>query len=223
MQSVFIGTILSLALISIPALAEQKLVQGRVFGGTVSVKPTELNTLLTSENLKNVDSLLKVGAEITFPLLGDRLNVGLRYQRQGADIGQVGTGLAAQYPATLVQDVAMGVVRVPLLKSGFFMIDVFAGLGGSNTTFKIESGTQNGELSRKVTGDWFASPFYAYGASVAVGYNNIYLALEAGLDNNEIKDFDRSGTVSNNLQSMNLGGSYAVVSLVFDGTPVFSK
>ena len=71
--------------------------------------------------------------------------------------------------------------------------------------------------------DWFASPTGAAGLSVGIGYNNIYGFIEAGYEFNKVSAFERTGTVSNSIQEINLSGHYVTIGVMFDGIKASSK
>ncbi len=120
----------------------------------------------------------------------------------------------------------MLVARVGFLKTPIFRADVFAGVGGSNTSLKINTATQVGELSKKESGDWFASPCFAYGVSAAAGYKNFYFFLEVGMQNNSVSGLKMDGTLSGNtalIDKIDLSGPYFAAGFLFDGLTGSSK
>jgi hypothetical protein len=126
---------------------------------------------------------------------------------------------STDYVAKLSQDSVVALIRVPFVKSDFFRVDAFGGVGGSNTTFKIKTASQDGELTRREGNDWLATPYFSYGGSIAVGYKRVFLAVEAGVETNKVDGFKRKGTINDNVQTIDLGGGYFLVGLVFDGVP----
>ncbi|WP_413587095.1 hypothetical protein [Bdellovibrio sp. HCB274] len=194
--------------------ADLGLGQGRLFLGSAQVNPTELNTELTAQGIKNVDLNNQFGIEITFPTF-EYLQLGLRYSHHL--ISQDASSSANDYKATLSQDGLMGVARVPLVKSDVVRFDLFAGIGANKSTYTIKSAAQDGKLEKEV------SPWAAAGASVAVGYKKFFLFVEGGYESNKLDDMTSSGTINNNVKSMDLSGSYVLLGLMFDGIPIFSK
>lgn len=191
-------------------------VQARVFVGTGDVDPEDLNTELSAEGLKTVKAFPYWGAEAVFTPLRF-LHFGIRYQRRSIDREEETGGAATFYAAQLRQDSVMGTLRIPVIKTALIRADAFAGYGGANTTLKLTTATQDGELSRKDDSGWFKSTVSAYGASVAIGWRAVYLVVEAGVETNKVDEFKRTGTVNNNIQEIDLSGSFVTVGLLFDG------
>jgi hypothetical protein len=198
------------------ALAEQFPVQARLFVGMVSTSPANVNDQLTAGGLKKVNGVTQIGAEATYPLL-KRLDVGFRYTKSIVSNDEDPANPNTDYKFTIDQDSVMGVARVPFLKTDVFKCDIFGGLGGSNTTIKLKNAAVDGSLTKRESGDWFASPFAALGASAAVGYKKFYFVVEAGYQSNKISNFKRTGNVDNSIDSVNLSGPYMTVALMFDG------
>ncbi len=214
--SVCVG--LMMTMVSWGALATEFPVQARLFAGATAIKPEALNTEMTAQGLKNMETLTQVGVEITYPAL-PYVNLGFRYSRRLATQDETNSDAATEYLASLNQDSLLALVRLTVLKSDFFRLDAFAGAGGSNTSYKIKTASQDGELTRREGNDWFATPYFSYGGSVAVGYKWVFLALEAGFESNKVDGFKRVGTVNDNVQAIDLSGSYVLLALVFDGIP----
>lgn len=196
-------------------------VQGRVFIGSTVVDPVIVNAELNTQGLKEVDSMPQVGVEILYPVL-KYVDVGLRYTKRNISRDELVSVSSTEFESQIDQDSALAVVRVPFFKTDILRIDVFAGFGGTNTTYKIKTATQDGELTRKDTNAWFASPYSSYGGSVAIGYNKFYFVVEGGVESNEVNGFKSTGTV-NSLNTIDLSGTYFTVGLMFDGIAASSK
>ena len=196
--------------------------QGRLFLGSSLAKPTQINTSLSADGMSEFKSVGQYGLEITYPLKSF-LNVGMRYHRTDQVAYENPDSNATNYEAELIQDEVLLLARVPVYKQGLFLVDVFAGIGGTNTTYKVRTATQNGELTKKAPSDWFASPAAAAGVSVGVGYNNIYGFIEAGYEYNKVSSFERTGTVNASVQEVDLSASYITLGILFDGIKATSK
>ncbi|WP_413578136.1 hypothetical protein ACLVWU_06295 [Bdellovibrio sp. HCB290] len=194
--------------------ADLGLGQGRLFLGSAQVSPSELNTELTAQGIKNVDLNNQFGIEITFPTF-EYLQLGLRYSHHL--LSQDASTSGNDYKASLTQDSMMGVARIPLVKSDVVRFDLFAGVGASKSSYTIKSASQDGKLEKDV------SPIAAAGASVAVGYKKFFLFFEGGYESNKLDDLSSSGTINTNVKSIDLSGSYLLMGLMFDGIPIFSK
>jgi hypothetical protein len=196
-------------------------VQGRVFIGSTVVDPVNVNAELNAQGLKEVDSMPQFGAEILYPVL-KYVDVGLRYTKRNISRDELISVSSTEFESQIDQDSALAVVRVPFFKTDIVRIDVFAGFGGTNTSYKIKTATQDGELTRKDTNAWFASSYSSYGGSVAIGYKQFYFVVEGGIESNEVKGFKSTGTI-NSLNTIDLSGSYFTVGLMFDGITASSK
>lgn len=202
--------------------ASQFPAQARLFAGALSANPSELNQEMTSQGLKEFKSILQYGVEITYPV-AKYLDAGIRYQKRYLKNEEVNPSPNSGYNALLDQDTILLIARVPFWKTETVRLDIFGAVGGSNTTLKIKSGTQDGELSRRESNDWLASFNTAVGGSVAVGFKSFYLVFEGGFESNKIDSFKRSGNINSNIQTVDLSGGYLTVGLMFDGITATTK
>ena len=189
--------------------------QARLFLGSTKINPSDVNSDLTTQSLQTMDSLNQYGVEITFPVI-KYLNLGLRYTRHDISKDPVNSG-SANYKAEISQDSMLAVARVPFFKTDIVHIDGFAGLGGSNTTYKITSAAEDGELDKK--NSFFASPDFSFGGSIAFGYKKYFFVIEGGYEINKITGLQSSGTV-NNISTIDLSGTYVAVGIMFDEIPI---
>lgn len=196
--------------------------QARLFIGSTSADPDNLNQEMTAQGLRKFSSIGKYGVEITYPVMKS-LNVGINYSRRYLSQDETDSNTTTNYEGVINQDAVLLLARAQLYKTSFMLADVFAGVGGTNTTFSMRSASQDGELTRRESGDWFASPVTAFGASVAFGFNNVYFFVEGGVESNKVDSFKRSGTINNNIQTINLSGNYVTVGILFDGIKATSK
>jgi hypothetical protein len=196
--------------------ADMGLGQGRLFLGSTKTSPSELNTELTAQGLKNVDLNNQFGIEITFPTF-QYLRLGLRYTHHLISQDETVSDPTTDYKAGLTQDALMGIARVPLLKTDYLHFDVFAGAGVNNSTYTEKTASQDGKLEKS------ASPVLAAGASLALGFKQYFVFFEGGYESNKLDDMKRSGNLNSNVNSIDLSGSYFLVGLMFDGIPIFSK
>jgi hypothetical protein len=190
--------------------------QGRLFIANTSVKPSNLNTTLTSEGLKNIDKTVNYGVEITFPV-HRFFEPGMRFTHRVLSADENPTNNTTNYALDGKQESLLLMTRFPIIKSPFLRLDTFAGVGGSNTKLSIVSASHNGAFSKTAVSDWYASPYYAFGASFGVGINSILLYCESGYEFNKVKNFTTSGTVNSNFNELNLSGSYFLIGIMFDG------
>lgn len=198
-------------------LGKDLFVQGRLFLANNSIdRFNTLNTALESDGLNAIDKTDNLGVEITFPLFRF-LEPGMRYTRRSATALESPDNPITNYEAKLSQDTIMLMVRLPIIRSSFFRYDVFGGVGGSNTKLKLHTASGSGELSRAKSGDWVASPTYAIGSSIGIGFRHILLFLEGGHEKNTVDKLKSSGTVPAGINSIDLSGSYFMLGIMFDG------
>jgi hypothetical protein len=214
--------IAALILWSDVSLAIEFPANARLFIGVSNADPANLNQEMKAQGLQEFSKIPKFGVEIAYPLL-QFLEVGLSYTKRWMQKDETDSNLLTNYQATLSQDTLYFIARVPFVKSDFFRADVFAGVGGNNTTLTMKSASQDGELSKREASDWFASFATTYGASVAVGYKNFFVTFEGGVESNKVDSFKRTGNINNNIQSIDLSGSYATIGLMFNGVTAHSK
>lgn len=217
--------VFAFALIMLPAsfaMAKDFPVQGRLFIGSASVDPSDVNTEFTAQSLENFDNVTQYGVEMLYPV-SKLLEVGLRYTKRYVHQEEDPENPATDYYGQIDQDSAMAIVRVPFIHAGIFRADVFAGFGGTNTTLKIKTATQDGKLTKKDSGSWFASTCSSFGASAAIGYKQFYFYVEGEVDSNKVDGFKRSGTINNNIDAIDLSGSYFTVGFLFAGISASKK
>lgn len=204
------------------ALAKDFPVQARLFAGAVQADPKDVNTELEAQSLRTIDSVLQYGFEATYPV-AKALSIGLRYNRRNLVRDEDDSSPVTDYQAELDQNSVSAIARIPLLKTNIVRFDIFGGVGGSNTTLKIKTATQDGEISRKEGGDWFATPITSYGGSLAIGYKKFYFVIEGGMESNKVGGLKRTGTVNTNIESIDLSGYYFTFGLLFDGMTASKK
>lgn len=222
-SSSFVCTLaFAFTIFGVTAQANEFPVQARLFTGSTTVNPSNLNQELANQNIKDVKNITNYGVEITYPVL-KFLDAGMRYTKRNSTRDEVNSNANTSYEATLNQDSILLLTRAPLLKTDIVRLDAFVGVGGSNTTFALKTATQDGELSRKESNDWLATPYASYGASLAIGYRQFYFVIEAGYETNKVDSFKRSGNINNNIQNIDLSGGYASIGLLFDGITARSK
>lgn len=220
MQNFRLGliTLLSFSLFASVTFAKEIPVQGRFFIGSTTTDAKNLNENVEPLGLKKMEIATKVGFEITYPIFNN-FNVGARYTKYMVNNDEQPPDPVNDYNYTIDQDSVLLVARLALIKSDNFIADVFAGYGGANTTFKLKTASQSGEMTRKASEGWFATPYSAAGASISVGAKQIYFNVEAGYEQNKADSFTRTGSISTNLNTVDLSGPYVTIGLVFDGIP----
>lgn len=209
-------------LLSHTASAKEFPAQARLFVGVTSVDPTNVNETTEAQGLQKIDKSTQLGVEITYPLMS-YLNVGIRYSKRIISLDENPSNEATDYYVKADQDALLLLARVPFAKSDTFRADVFAGVGGTNSTLKIKTASQDGELTSSAGEGWANSPYAAAGISAAVGFKQFFLVIEGGYEYNKVSSFKRSGTASSAIDAMDLSGGYVTIGLMFDGITASSR
>jgi hypothetical protein len=208
--------VLALALISPRAFAIKDVpAQLRLFGGIVTSDPKDINEELEGNTMKTFGNTPQAGIEATHAL--GPIEWGLRFSYRTGSQDEDPSIEATDYRVSFNQSTAALMLRVPVIKSAILRTDIFGGYGGSNTSITWKTATQDGTITKKASGDWFAQPWSLYGASVGVGYKKFYFVVEGGFENNKVKDMKRTGTVNTNVEVFDLSGSFFTVGIMFDG------
>lgn len=219
LKSVFaVALLVAVLFTSSLATAKEIPVQGRLFIGMLGVDPKNTNETLQADGLKKFESINRMGIDITYPLY-KYLDVGMRYTKRLGEVEEEPASSATDYKARIDQDSIMFLARVPFYQTDIIKLDAFAGVGGSNTTMTVKTGSMEGEYTRKESGDWVATPIAAAGMSFAIGYKQFYFVVEGGIESNKVDSLKRSGTTSAAIDTLDLSGSYFSVGLLFDGVP----
>ncbi|UOF02463.1 hypothetical protein [Bdellovibrio reynosensis] len=193
-------------------------VQARFFFGNSTIDPEQLNTAVEAQGIKKFESAMQFGVEVTYPVL-KYLDFGVRYTKHSQTNTEDTDNIITEYSTKIDQDGVLLVGRVPILREGIFRVDAFAGFGGTNTTVTVKSATQDGEYTRKEAEGWFSTPYAAYGVSAGIGYKQLYLMFEGGMEINKVSGFTRAGSVSANMDEVDLSGSYFTIGIMLDGIP----
>ncbi|WP_374028904.1 hypothetical protein [Bdellovibrio bacteriovorus] len=191
-------------------------VQARLFAGNSKVDPKNVNEVIEAQGLKKIDSVSRYGVEITYPAM-KYLDVGVRYTKILGDVEENPASSATDYSAKVDQDALLLLARVPLYRNDVVRFDGFAGVGGTNTKLKVRTASQDGEFTKSAGEGWAASPYTAVGGSLSIGYKKFYFVVEGGIENNKVDGFDRSGSASASIDTLDLSGSYFSVGIMFNG------
>lgn len=196
-----------------PALATDFMANARVFVGSNSVNPIEVNSEMTNLNLKQFSSLLKYGVEITVPA-GNYFDFGLRSEHIDQKNLENTVTAGHDYNATLTQDSVMGVARIHLFKSDVIVASVFAAGGIAKTQLSELTPTQDGQLASS----GFNTMLAEAGLSVGVGYKKVFFFVEGGTMSNKVDSgLQTTGNLNDNIKTIDLSGSFVLIGLVFNG------
>ncbi len=196
-------------------------IRSRVFLGASEGKLSNVNTELRNLGLEEMGSVPFYGAELTYKVL-PIVEVGLNYLKRQNTRKSTATS-SSNYGAEFDQNIFLGILRIPFIKTSVLRIDVFAGIGGSNTKLKINTASVNGEVSKKDSKEFVASFTSRYGASVGAGFKGVYFYVEGGYEDNKVNSLDRTGNINTNISSIDMSGTYGLIGLQFDAPEIFSK
>jgi hypothetical protein len=217
MQALIAGLLfLCFSIVGPQASAKPQEINGRVFGGGVNVSPDEVNTELKDDGLKKISTTLLLGIEGSYPVLS-WLELGVRYAKNQVNRDEDPSDPDHGYKVYASQDMLMLMARFPIVKSNFFIFDIFGGYGGVSTVLKIEDASQSGELSRNSPSDVFRTGVHTYGASMSVGWKSFFLFVEGGVLGDKVDAFKRTGTIRGEIQKLDLSGTYGMVGFLFNG------
>ena len=183
----------------------------RLIAGAASPSPAEVNKSFESQGLEKVSSSLLLGGELGFAF--DRVELGMRYLSNQVRRAEKPDVPNVEYVGSIKQDLLLAMVHVPVVKGDYARFDLFGGFGGVGSQLKVKSSSQKGELKRSL----LESAAWTGGASLSLGYKSFFISFEGGYLGNKSRDFSRSGTINQDIQTLEMSGGYAAVSLLFFG------
>lgn len=210
-----------LVLSGVHAVAKEVEAHLRLIGGFNSVSPQDVNEEMELQGLKKFNSLLQYGLEGAYPV--GPFSVGARFIKRTGAQDENPAVADTFYRAQIDQESAQLVARFAYIRTKLLRADVFGGYGGTNTTMKIKTVSQDGELSKKDNNAWFAGSMSSIGASIGIGWERFYFVIEAGTEANKVKDLKRSGTVNTNIEEIDLSGSFVTIGIFFNGMAMKNK
>jgi hypothetical protein len=197
----------------------------RVFGGTQEPKLEQVNSELKAVNLEPMESLVTLGAEAIVPLFW-RVSFGFRFigkTVESEDVsGNVQNELDKNY-AYLHQVNAIGLLRFRLVDKTYFKADIFGGAGLAKTKLRIRAEDDtDGHYTRGYRSE-NRTGLSTAGGSLAVGFGNVFLFIEAGHEWQNVRLLDKTGTLNTNITKLEMDGPYYFAGLAFDGIPDLPK
>ncbi len=217
--------LLSLGFFSINAYSgdETKPNQFRIYAGQSSFNPDQLNTTLSSAGIAGLKSAILLGGEYTFLPL-NILNVGARIQVKYSKVSENANPSANPlnpYYASLQQYEGFFITRLDVVKTNSFKFDLVGGAGLSSIKVDVRTSSGEGTFSRSSD----TSPYFVSlaGASVGVGFGNLFLFVEGGQEWNSASSLNRSGTTSASVNGIDVSGPYIFAGIILNGVPSFIK
>ena len=189
--------------------------QLRFLIGNQTTSPDQVNNVLRPAGLNTLSGISTYGIEATYEII-PRVNVGVRGEGKWQKVKETGAPVNAQNPfySSLQQSAALGIARVDLVSTPIVKVDVFGGAGTAATSMDIRTAAGDGNYSHAM-----GSVITQAGASVGMGWSNIYFLIEVGQEWNKIGDLGKTGVTASGLDTIDLSGTYLAVGLIFNGLP----
>lgn len=183
----------------------------RLLGGASAIKPKDVNESFEAQHLQKVSASLLLGGELGYTLGG--FGAGIRYINNQVSRTEEPAIPYTTYSGAISQDLFLAMVHIPIVRKEYFHLGLAGGYGGASTRLKVKSSTQRGEINSKL----FDSGVSMGGAVIAVGYKFFFVEIEGGFMGNKATRFTKSGTISSEIETVDMSGTYATLNLVFYG------
>lgn len=188
--------------------------QIRLFGGTVSASADEANSELKTAGINEVKSVISGGVEASAPIFST-FNLGIRYAAKYAKVKEtaaVSANPSNPYYGAVQAESFMGVARLALVSSSFFVLDVFGSAGVQDGKLEIRNSSGNGIYENKKTTDWMSQ----YGASMGLGFSDFLLFAEVGQEVSRLSNLERTGNTNNTIEEINTGGPFVYFGIILN-------
>lgn len=216
-----LNVFLNVLFLTIPAHAKEinlKWSEVRFFlsDTTFANKDENLGALMQADQIEELKTVTGFGLEVDAELSS--------WFKAGTKIKGVFDGSnkkEAPFPATeylSVQQYAAGLTgRVMLVNKEKFFFDVFGELGLSNNTVELRTTAGNAKWDKDMH-------FYQRaGASMGIGGSAFKMFVEGGYENFKLDHLKYEGTTGQNIDEIDLSGSYVSVGLIVSGLPSWIK
>lgn len=207
-------------LFSSQAWAEEgiKFSELRIFGATNTFtnEPVAFNNLTAADNVQKLDSLTGFGLEADAKFKAFKFGTRFKYvlmskEPANAPLGGNSALTVSQYTAGLLG-------KLPVVDKDWAQVDLFVELGMANTSIDIKT-LSSGNGTFKKDGSFYQRA----GASLGLGTPSFKFFVEAGQEWNNVSDLSFSGTLANNISSVDLSGPYYAVGIIISGLPSWIK
>jgi hypothetical protein len=211
--------LVALYFISLPALAaddHRPPTQLRLFVGNLTTSPVEVNDELATAGLHKYSSLTTYGLEATYMIV-PHLNIGARGEGKWQKVTELATPSSNPqnpYYGSIQQTAALAVVRLDVVTTPVVRLDVFGGAGTAKTSMDIRTSAGDSNYRHPM-----GTTIGEAGASVGVGWSNMYFLVEVGHEWNRVDNLSKTGATSSNVNVIDLSGTYVTVGLLFNGLP----
>lgn len=190
--------------------------QLRLFIGTLSSSPKQVNSELEAQGIGTFGSLSTFGIEGTYQVF-PRVNFGVRGEGKWQKVKELASppvDALNPYYSSVQQSAALLVLRVDVVRTPVFRFDIFGGAGTAATKMDLRTAAGDSSYSRTMS-----SMISEAGASLGVGWSNIYFVIEGGLEWNKVNSLSKTGASSTAVTEIDLSGSFVTVGVLFNGLP----
>lgn len=188
----------------------------RLFGENtkLSNSQTALNNLTAADQVSSLSSLTSYGIEADAHL-GSWLKIGSRFHGTWTSLSSSASSTAG---LTVRQNAASLLLRVPFIEADYLTFDIFGEAGVANSEIDVRtSSSGTGAFTQN------SSLFQRVGGSVGFGGKEVKLFVEAGQEWNNLNNLTYQGTLSTNITSANMNGTFIGGGLIISGVPSWIK
>jgi hypothetical protein len=190
--------------------------QLRFFIGNQSTSPSQVNDVIVPAGLTKFSSIATYGIEATYAVI-PRINLGVRGEGKWQKVKETASPSANPlnpYYASIQQSAALAILRIDLVNTPIVKVDVFGAAGTAATNMDIRTAAGDGNYSRGMS-----SIISNAGASLGIGWSNIYFLIEGGNEWNKVGNLTKTGATSAAIDTIDLSGGFVTVGLIFNGLP----
>lgn len=178
-----------------------------------AINPSDANAVLKSGGFDDLTKLATYGIQASRDVT-PKFNIGLRglIGTSRTEIENTATSSASNYTAYIIRTGLSVILSSPLVKTEKFKAEVLTGFGSGGVSLDLRNGTQDGKYESSSVG-----PTALVGAAVAFGHKYVFLRIEGGYEYVNATSLNKSGTLTSNLEKIDLSGGYFNVGLLIDG------
>lgn len=179
---------------------------------TFATEPTALNNLTAADNVQKLDTSNGIGLEADAKYKAFKVGTRFKYVLMSKE--PIGAAVGGPSALTISQYTVGLLGRYPIVDNDLLTFDVVAELGMANTSFDVKT-IASGNGTFKKDGSFFQRA----GAAFGVGWPSAKFYFEVGQEWNKLDDMSFTGTIANNINSVDLSGPYFSIGLIISGMP----
>jgi hypothetical protein len=184
------------------------------FYGQQNIKPTQANDMLKSAGFtEELSKLTFYGVQASRDIT-PKFNLGLRglIATTRVEIPDTYTTTTENHRAYIMRTNLSVILSSPVIKTEKFKAEGLLGFGAGGASLDLKNGTQDGDYGNSSSG-----PTALIGAALYFGYKYVFLRVEGGYEYNDVGSLTKKGTLTSNLEKLDLSGGYFSVGLTIDG------